>query len=172
VAKLSAFQASQAEVGRNHVTCNISIIATAGVNQELAVSMLQGYVWFPNPPTYVNPNSFVEIDLFRELFIPMNKDRVFEWGTYRSYESSVFNSPPATPSFQLSLMFRIPFRALIVHRQHIAFDDWQLLAAWGGFFTFMAVLHSIVFFVVKKFTADDSKLLGSSIAGPSYEPIK
>jgi len=176
VAKLSAFQASRSEVGQNHVTCNITILSTPGVNQEIAISMLQGYVWFPNPPTYINPNAAVEVDLFRELFIPIGQGQVFEWSTLRNYESSVFNSNPSpTAPFAMSLTFRIPFRAVIVHRQFVAFDDFQLLAAWGGFFTFMAFLHAIVFWFVKLYTVPDSKILansGGEMAGPSYEPIK
>jgi len=173
VAKLSAFQASQSEVGQNHVICNVSISATLPVNQEVQVSMTQGYVWFPNPPIYINPNQMVEVDFFRQIFLPIERGPVSEWGAQRSYESSNYNSNPAG-TFIMSIKFRIPFRAVIVYRQFIAFDDWQLLASWGGFFTFMAFLHSIVFFVVKRFTPADSKMLGDSGAtgGPAYEAIK
>jgi len=174
-AKLSSFQASKAEVGQNHVTCNISIVVnTAGANQELAITMSQGYVWFPNPPTYVTPNQNTEVDLFREVFVPIGQKPVSEWSTLRNYESSVFNNnpPPAPAAFIASIRFRIPFRAVIVHRQYVDFDDWQLLAAWGGWFTFMAFLHCIVFFVAKQYTAADSKILArGSAGGPGYEPI-
>jgi len=176
VLKMSGFQASQSYRGQNHIGCNFVVNVNGGamVNQEMAISFAQGYVWFPNPPTYFTPNAYVRVDLFRDLFHPMGGPDVFEWGTWLMYQSSVFNNPPQ-PNFNMTVNFDIPFRALAVHRQDDIFDNWQLLAAWGGFFTFMAFLHAIVFFFVKLYTPNDSKLLSSGIgapSGPQYEPIK
>jgi len=172
---LSNFQASNAFIGQNHVTCNVTInTLNAGSNQEMGIWMTQGYVWFPNPPTYINPNAYVRVQLFRELFQPYHQSSVYEWFAERTYESSNFNSNPTQGPFTMSLIFSIPFRAVTVHRQDVIFDDWQLLAAWGGFFTFCAFLHAVVFFFVKMYTAPDSKLLadGAGPSGPGYEPIK
>jgi len=170
---LSQFSASRQWIHQNHVACNITIVAAGTVNpvnQALAISIAQGYVWFANPPTYVNPTSYARLDMFREVFIPLSGSVVYEWGVWPLNPSSIYNTQ-GTP-FIMRLDFDIPFRAITQHVQFVLFDDYQLLGAWGGFFFFCAFLHAIVFAFVKLYTPADSKLLGNNPAGPSYESIK
>lgn len=172
---LSQFQASAAYEGQNHITCSLIITTQSPQdNTEFNVTVPQGFIWQPNPPTYVQANRLAEVDLYRERLVTMDHRSADEWFTTVTYQTSDFYSPdPTTGYFNATIMFRIPVRAMIVHYQYNAFDQWQLIGTWGGAIFFMWFLHSIVYGILKLWLPNDSKLFPATDAPTTtYEPIK
>jgi len=171
--RTSAFQASAAYEGNNHITCQFGIQGQNTDNTELNVTVPQGYIWQPNPPTYVQANVLAEVDFYYEGLHTMDGKSADEWWTQVTYRTSDFFYNNASAVFTATIMFLIPIRAHIENYQYVSFDSWQLLANWGGIIFFMWFLHSIVYGFAKFFLPNDSKLFpDQAAASAAYEPIQ
>jgi len=167
--KTSAFYASAAYEGQNHITCNFAISAAAGVNTDMNITVPQGFIWQANPPTYVQANQQAEVDFYRERFQTIDGRTADEWFTNVVYQSSNFFAPPL---FNATVILRIPVRAQIQNNQYISFDNWMLIASWGGALFFMWFLHGFFFGIAKLWLPNDSKLVASTEPASTYEQIK
>jgi len=165
----SSFQAAAAYEGQNHITCNFLIQALPTDNTEMNVTVPQGFIWQPNPPTYVQANVLAEVDFYRERLVTLDGTSADEWWTQVTYQTSDFFTGPV---FNATIMFRIPIRAMIANFEYIAFDQWMLLGAWGGAIFFMYFLHGIVYGILKLWLPNDSKLFPAPESASAYEPIK
>jgi len=88
------------------------------------------------------------------------------------YSQNWLNQSLATQSWNFEV--RIDDFQNIQYGNYNSFTNYQFLAAWGGVMFFFYVLFAFVFFIVKLFMPDDSKVLGSHPKGAAetYTPIR